>query len=256
MYFSELQYLLYPSLLTPNKKMVVSDIFKRVVLKTDKIVDASNYYEYTMNEFETIETVSEKLYGSPYYYWIILFMNSLIDPLWDMPLNSREFQKYIINKYGSLQDVQNFSDPFDASYTIAGDVCTVTSVDTHGLLNNRKVFLWFSLSNKYNGIYTINYISNYSFSITLFEDANGQNGVLKVHPPYIKYYMKHNVNEKEFMDTDIDTWSSITEDQKRFRKSMYDEEVILNQNKRIVRVLKPHLLQDFLNAFKNELKRI
>jgi hypothetical protein len=260
MYFSELQYLLYPDLLNPgaSKKTVVSDIFKRVVLRTDSVIDSSNYYEYAMNEFETLETVSDKLYGSPYYYWIILYMNSLIDPLWDLPLNSREFQKYVINKYGgSLQDIQNFSDPFDASYVISGNVCTITSIDTHGFMDQRRAFVWFSSSNKYNGIYTIDYISNYSFSVILEDElADGQNDVAKIHPPFVKYYMKHHVDEKEFMETDIDTWSLIAEDQRRFRRSMYDEEVIENQNKRIIRVLKPELLQDFVNAFKNELKSI
>ena len=43
-----------------------------------------------------------KIYGDIKYTWLIFLINDIQDPIFDWPLNSREFGKYIKNKYGSL----------------------------------------------------------------------------------------------------------------------------------------------------------
>ena len=62
-------------------------------------------YTYAVQDGDTPETVAYKYYGSVDRYWIVLHGNQSLDPQWDWPLTSQQFQKYIIKKY--KQDTAN-----------------------------------------------------------------------------------------------------------------------------------------------------
>ena len=51
---------------------------------------------------ETPEIISYKYYGAAKYHWVILLMNQIRDPQWDWPLDSKSFNEFVSNKYGSL----------------------------------------------------------------------------------------------------------------------------------------------------------
>lgn len=61
------------------------------------------FYDYIIEDGDRPDTVSEKLYGSVGYTWIVLLANN-IHSLYDWPLTSEEFDRFIIDKYGSLSD--------------------------------------------------------------------------------------------------------------------------------------------------------
>lgn len=61
----------------------------------------SSFYDYEVGEGERPDTVSQKLYGSADYTWVLLLVNNIMS-LYDWPLNSEEFHAYIVRKYGSV----------------------------------------------------------------------------------------------------------------------------------------------------------
>lgn len=257
MYFQEHQYLLYPDFQSvPEKELIVSNIFKRVVLRTDLIVDNSNYYEYQMTDTDTLENMADRFYGSPYYYWVILFLNKHFDPLWDMPMPEPVFQSYIISKYGSLRNASAEFDSYETDYTISGTTVTVVCGSAHGLLTGDKVYLDFSIGNTINGIYDITYLSNLSFSVTVTEtDRDGEAGLVEVCPPYMNYYVRNSTSDAEFFRADKMTYDITTDaDLKALRSAMGDENII-NENKKIILILREELLSDFVNRFKGELAK-
>tara|TARA_B100001750_G_scaffold237565_1_gene242862 strand:+ start:269 stop:844 length:576 start_codon:yes stop_codon:yes gene_type:complete len=73
-------------------------------LLTSSIV---NYFPYTIPESERPDITAFKQYGDVKYTWLIFLINDIQDPLFDWPLNSREFGNYIKDKYGSLNYAQN-----------------------------------------------------------------------------------------------------------------------------------------------------
>ena len=73
-------------------------------LLTSSIV---NYFPYTIPESERPDITAYKQYGDVKYTWLIFLINDIQDPLFDWPLNSREFGNYIKDKYGSLNYAQN-----------------------------------------------------------------------------------------------------------------------------------------------------
>lgn len=59
------------------------------------------FYDYVIQDGQRPDSVATDLYGSPAYTWIILLVNN-IQSLYDWPLATEEFHRYILEKFGSL----------------------------------------------------------------------------------------------------------------------------------------------------------
>jgi Base plate wedge protein 53 len=100
-YFSQFSYLSYPSFEDPTKSVFVKNILERVVLHVNPFDDRRVYYDYTIKDGDTPQTIATRYYGSVEYYWTIMLVNNIFDYNWDWPLNEKEFNSYIVDKYGS-----------------------------------------------------------------------------------------------------------------------------------------------------------
>ena len=80
----------------------VTNIMKRVKFKPSVLEDISNYYPYFVKEGERPDIISHAQYGTIGYAYLIMLINDIQDPNFDWPLSSQIFEKYIINKYGSV----------------------------------------------------------------------------------------------------------------------------------------------------------
>ena len=56
---------------------------------------------YVVREGETPEIISEKVYGSPLYHWVVMLCNERYNYVDDYPLTQYELEKHITAKYGS-----------------------------------------------------------------------------------------------------------------------------------------------------------
>jgi hypothetical protein len=57
------------------------------------------FYTYDIQEGDTPEIIADKYYEDPYKYWMVLYVNQLMDPLWDWPMDYQIFNDYLIAKY-------------------------------------------------------------------------------------------------------------------------------------------------------------
>jgi len=57
------------------------------------------YYSYDIQEGDTPEIIAYKYYGDSYRYWIVLYVNQIMDPQWHWPLQSSVLESYISDKY-------------------------------------------------------------------------------------------------------------------------------------------------------------
>lgn len=57
-------------------------------------------YYYTIQDNETLDIISYKVYGNSYYHWVIMLVNGIYDYINDMPLNNSQLIDYCIEKYG------------------------------------------------------------------------------------------------------------------------------------------------------------
>ena len=93
--------------LKPPKYKTVINIMTKAKIKSMLTGDIVNYFPYSIPESERPDITAYKAYGNVKYTWLIFLINDMTDPIFDWPLNSREFGAYIKNKYGTLQEAKN-----------------------------------------------------------------------------------------------------------------------------------------------------
>jgi hypothetical protein len=85
----------------------VTDIFRYVDVDDKKIDDLISYQFYQIEDGERPDIVSQKLYGTPDYYWTFFIVNdSLKHGLEDWPMSNQEFDSFMyenFSKYSSAQ---------------------------------------------------------------------------------------------------------------------------------------------------------
>ena len=91
----------------PIKTKTAINIMIKAKIRKMLTNDIVNYFPYTIPDSERPDVTAYKQYGDVKYTWLIFLINDIHDPLFDWPLNSREFGNYIKNKYGTLNAAKN-----------------------------------------------------------------------------------------------------------------------------------------------------
>jgi len=79
-----------------------TNVLARVKLLQEALDSVWAYYIHTVKDHETPEILAQRVYDDVGAYWIILLANNITDPQYDWPLAYDAFNKFIIDKYGSL----------------------------------------------------------------------------------------------------------------------------------------------------------
>jgi hypothetical protein len=101
-YFSNFPSLVYDLSLRyePPLTFTVRDITTNVRFRKDILENVVAFEVYDIQDGESPEKISENLYGSPYYHWVIMLVNERYDYLNDFPMAQRELEGLIDQKYG------------------------------------------------------------------------------------------------------------------------------------------------------------
>ena len=102
MYFDNFPTFLYPfKINNKTEYKLVRDISQNVRVRKEILANVTLYDEYDIREGETPEIISEKVYGSPLYHWVVMLCNERYNYVDDYPLTQYELEKHITAKYGS-----------------------------------------------------------------------------------------------------------------------------------------------------------
>jgi hypothetical protein len=78
---------------------------RNILIRTKLVPELSKnpllFYQYNIQESDTPETIAYKYYGDQYRYWMVLISNEIMDPQWEWPLTSKQFNAHLINKYSA-----------------------------------------------------------------------------------------------------------------------------------------------------------
>lgn len=100
-----------PKILTNDQNgfpIVLTNILTRAKLVEELQNSPMLFYEYIVQQGDTPETIAFKYYGDPYKYWIILYSNQILDPIWEWPmLDEKQFLDYIETKYKSDAEAED-----------------------------------------------------------------------------------------------------------------------------------------------------
>jgi hypothetical protein len=91
---------------TSNEFVDVKNIFKRAKLREDikNAVTAFTFYQIEGNERP--DQIANKAYNDPELDWVILLANNITNVNEEWPLDNDSFYKYLIDKYGSEENLQ------------------------------------------------------------------------------------------------------------------------------------------------------
>lgn len=101
MYFENFNSLIYAFVIKGDvvvKPML--DITKNV-RPLQRILDNTLFYgDYDIEDGDTPEVISERIYGNPSLHWVLMLINEKYDYLEDWPMPENKLEDYVTKKYG------------------------------------------------------------------------------------------------------------------------------------------------------------
>ena len=85
----------------------VKNFFKRITLKQDVYQDLSFFTKYKIRGDDRPDNVAFKEYGRSDLDWIVLTSNNILNIQSEWPIPQFEFDKYLIEKYGTYDNLNN-----------------------------------------------------------------------------------------------------------------------------------------------------
>ena len=107
MYFANFPVIPYDSVGDYNFK-IVTNLLKRVVVRSKVKANTSLYDTYDVKEGETPEILADKLYGDPEFHSVILLFNDITDVYHQWPQNQNQFLACINDKYSNVDATHHY----------------------------------------------------------------------------------------------------------------------------------------------------
>ena len=153
--------------------ITVKNLFKKVLLREDIYQDLAFFTKYQIKGNDRPDNVAFDVYGRTDLDWVVLTSNNIVNIQTEWPLNQIEFDDYLIEKYGTYENLNsihhyettefknndivmvpaglkvesdysiNFYDVVTNSMTTARPVVSITNYQYEEKLNNdkRNIFL-------------------------------------------------------------------------------------------------------------------
>ena len=107
MYFANFPLIPYDSV-GDNQFKMVTNLLKRVAVRTKVRTNTLLFDTYDVKEGETPESIADKLYDSSQYHWVVLFVNNITDRYHQWPMTTPQFRQYLNDKYTNPDGTHHF----------------------------------------------------------------------------------------------------------------------------------------------------
>lgn len=196
----------------------VTNIFFRIKYISEVLNNLSSYYGVELEDSETPEIIAEKVYNDAGAGWMVLLANQIIDPQFEWPLGYDAFNKYIITKYGSIENAETTYHHYNMVITRELQPDDITT-ETRYVVNKQKL-----------------------------TDNN-------LFVPY-NYYEVHGEDPGSLAFTQsVETFNiegkTVTETIKGEAVTNYQYEMDLNESRRLIKVIKKDYYEQIMNEFDN-----
>ena len=263
----------------------VTNLFFRIGYVREILMNISSYYVFVLENGDTPENIADKIYNDTGAGWMILYANKILDPQWDWPLDNIQFKKYIIDKYGSVENAKTKIHHYEMVIKRTNsetDVTTETRFEVDYRAYGPKQFtvtVWPEGANYvqgeevFTGVSTSNYdfygdVSNWwstnnvvqvsntygriAVGDVLVGNTSGLLGtvtdVLEYSTPFDNYLNLPEVQEFETFNIEGKTITQVTD---REAITAFDYENELNESRRIIKVVKKEYYDRIMTEFNN-----
>lgn len=87
--------------------ITVKNLFKKGFLREDIFQDLTFFTKYQIKGDDRPDNVAFEVYGDSTYDWLVLLCNNVINIQSEWPLLQRDFEDYLLNKYGDYDILYN-----------------------------------------------------------------------------------------------------------------------------------------------------
>lgn len=122
-----------------NKTFNLTNITLRYKFKQNLSKNIYNFYDYILTDGERLDHVADTYYGDSKYVWVIVLVNDMIDPQFEIPRTYYEFRKYVENKYGSWQNAVTGVHHYERIAVYKSETEKITNLDPP-LIIEKKVY--------------------------------------------------------------------------------------------------------------------
>lgn len=194
----------------------VTNIFSRFNIKDSVLNNAAAFYKYQVEDTDTPEIISFKQYGDTQYHWVILLINRINDPLFELPLPRDALERKIVKQYGYSSISESYSNIHHYELEVKKVLSEVDGPTTETIDTNIITL------NQYN------YVSN-TIQTKSLGAANSETKVINFHA--------NNSNANSA------TVATLTMTSTYNPVYVYDYENDLNESKRQIKILKQQYLE-------------
>ena len=267
-----------------NEFDTVRNVLFRVGLIKDVMennIDA--YYYHIVRDSERPEIIAERVYGDAEAHWIVLYANNIYDPYYDWPMDDRNFEKYIIKKYGSLAWAKTNYHHYEKVITRENpfaQTVTTTRFEVNEKILTDGIITIIDAETDY-GVGEIVYVgpsnesNTFSGQVLAWNNANGQivlantngqakqaqyligtssaaNGtILKVDLPTEPMDAYNTLTDTTDFSTYTVAGRTVFETISRDKISYFDYESQINEDKRLIKIIQPQYYRQILNELNN-----
>ena len=107
MYFEMFPLIPYDSLGDGNPKDV-TNILRRVKVRSKVKNNVALFDTYTVKEGETPEMIADRLYDDVQLHWVVLLFNDITDRYSQWPMTTGAFNKYVADKYDNVSGIHHY----------------------------------------------------------------------------------------------------------------------------------------------------
>ena len=106
-YFRQIPNWMYTSRLQSKNSdydfVEVKNFYRRAKVRSDFFDRFTSFEMYQVIGEERPDNVAKKVYNDPELDWVILTVNNIVNVYSEWPLASKSFEKFLLQKYGSIQ---------------------------------------------------------------------------------------------------------------------------------------------------------
>jgi hypothetical protein len=120
-----------------NNAILLTNLMARVQIIPSLLRNPLLFYSYDLKESDRPDIIANKYYDDSNKYWMVLYANEIMDPLYDWPLTSQQFDAYLKNKYSAAAGGDAFVLTYTTS-TVQEYRKTITTYDSTSLETTSK----------------------------------------------------------------------------------------------------------------------
>ena len=87
---------------------IVTDLMRRVKVRSKIKDEASLYDSYDVVDGDTPESIAFKFYGNSELHWVILMTNDITDRYYQWPMTQPQFQEFLEDKYDNPDGIHHY----------------------------------------------------------------------------------------------------------------------------------------------------